>query len=1024
MQLRLFRLQKILKTNGVDISGCTESQNLPSGQGMVMLDAEGGASSVVVGGANTDWTTFDLTTLETTLKGASVLLLQQEIPEKINLAAAKAGKAQGVLVIQDVGGEDRPISSDLLAVINFLCPNEGELQRLTGMPTSTRDEVLAAAETLVEKGPSVLVTLGERGAMLVTTAETIEVDPFPVPRVVDGTAAGDAFRAALAVALAEKQVSDLSCDFTKSLNSTTCRQTLREALRLASAAGALAVSRQGAEPSLPWRKDCAALLLDLWDGPIDTLGLIARQGQVQGLGMVYLNFPQHLEGRNASEVLSALETAGLKAGGIALRFPEDRMSLGALTNPSIEVRREAVELTKDACHWATSLGANEVVWPQTDGYDYQLQVDYISAWSLAVEAFREVLDSSACRDKKVSLEFKATDEISRFAIVPSTGAALLFVREVQGKLARPSLLRLTLDVGHLLMAGENPAQSVAMAGAAGKLFGIHLNDGHSRLGAEDGLAFASVHGTGSLELVLWLQRLGYEGRIYFDTFPKNEDPVKEAELNIRRFLKLWEKAEKMDEKLKKLSVASMFWQERPTLPSRIKVEPVRKAAARKAVAKPTPKTGLRRPGGASPRREVPAREGALYVHSREPLLGDPMVAIRVIEAVEQRVICRALCSGRITEVKASNLQPLDVRPLRASSSIAALTAFEELFFVGDPEELTQEQSSFGIVQLGQLSAQKLSDYLVDSYQLLGFVPGTRHAMGWLPWLAISSALGFESLQFPEEAALAHGKTALVTGAAGFIGSHVARHCRDLGMTVLALDDLSGGFAANVPQGVTFIEGDIRDAELLDGIFRQYEVQYVYHLAAYAAEGLSHFIRSYNYRTNLVGSVEILNQAIKHHVHCFVFTSSIAVYGSINDLSQMQNPNRLKEEDRPTPEDPYGIAKYAFELDLHAAKELFGIDFVIFRPHNVYGPHQNMFDKYRNVVGIFINQIFHGQPMTIFGNGEQVRAFSYIDDVAPIIARGPLNLRARNEIFNVGADVPYTVNEWQSPITTRSKITLL
>lgn len=156
-------------------------------------------------------------------------------------------------------------------------------------------------------------------------------------------------------------------------------------------------------------------------------------------------------------------------------------------------------------------------------------------------------------------------------------------------------------------------------------------------------------------------------------------------------------------------------QERPTLPSRIKVEPVRKAAARKAVAKPTPKTGLRRPGGASPRREVPAREGALYVHSREPLLGDPMVAIRVIEDVEQRVICRALCSGRITEVKASNLQPLDVRPLRASSSIAALTAFEELFFVGDPEELTQEQSSFGIVQLGQLSAQKLSDYLVDCW---------------------------------------------------------------------------------------------------------------------------------------------------------------------------------------------------------------------------------------------------------------------------------------------------------------------
>eukprot|EP00930_Biecheleria_cincta_P082621 TRINITY_DN72326_c0_g1_i1.p1 TRINITY_DN72326_c0_g1~~TRINITY_DN72326_c0_g1_i1.p1 ORF type:complete len:264 (-),score=49.41 TRINITY_DN72326_c0_g1_i1:19-810(-) len=150
---------------------------------------------------------------------------------------------------------------------------------------------------------------------------------------------------------------------------------------------------------------------------------------------------------------------------------------------------------------------------------------------------------------------------------------------------------------------------------------------------------------------------------------------------------------------------------------------------------------------------------------------------------------------------------------------------------------------------------------------------------------------------------------------------------------------------------------------------------------------------------------------------------------------MQNPNRslatsghkakaevktsdmkgLSEDDRPTPEDPYGIAKYAFELDLHAAKELFGLDFVVFRPHNVYGPHQNMFDKYRNVVGIFINQIFHGQPMTVFGTGDQVRAFSYIDDVAPPIARGPLVPSARNQVFNVGADKPYTVNELASEI---------
>lgn len=283
------------------------------------------------------------------------------------------------------------------------------------------------------------------------------------------------------------------------------------------------------------------------------------------------------------------------------------------------------------------------------------------------------------------------------------------------------------------------------------------------------------------------------------------------------------------------------------------------------------------------------------------------------------------------------------------------------------------------------------------------------------------------IDFPEaERKAAKGMTALVTGAAGFVGSHVARHCLDLGMKVIAIDDLSGGFVSNVPEGATFIRADVKDAMMLDQIFKEHKIDYVYHLAAYAAEGLSHFIRSFNYRTNLVGSVELLNQAVKHKVKCFTFTSSIAVYGSINDLSQMQNATAelktsgrkaqlsevkgLIESDRPAPEDPYGIAKFAFEMDLKAAHNLFGMDFVVFRPHNVYGPHQNMFDKYRNVVGIFINEIFHERPMTVFGDGEQIRAFSYIDDVAPVIARGPLVPKARNEIFNIGADRPYTVNQ--------------
>jgi len=299
------------------------------------------------------------------------------------------------------------------------------------------------------------------------------------------------------------------------------------------------------------------------------------------------------------------------------------------------------------------------------------------------------------------------------------------------------------------------------------------------------------------------------------------------------------------------------------------------------------------------------------------------------------------------------------------------------------------------------------------------------AAAMAPWVGLLAAAAATVTAAPD-AVNATGKVALVTGAAGFIGSHVAKHCMELGMKVVAIDDLSGGFLSNVPEGVVFKKGDIKDAAFIESLFLEHKISFVYHLAAYAAEGLSHFVRSFNYRTNLVGSVELLNQAVKHKIECFVFTSSIAVYGSINDLSQMQNPDRtlktanptkqaMVESTPPSPEDPYGIAKYAFEMDLRAAHELFGIDFVVFRPHNVYGPHQNMFDKYRNVVGIFINQIAHNQPMSIFGDGEQVRAFSYIDDVAPVISRGPLVPAARNEVFNVGGDIPYTVNQLSTEI---------
>ena len=252
------------------------------------------------------------------------------------------------------------------------------------------------------------------------------------------------------------------------------------------------------------------------------------------------------------------------------------------------------------------------------------------------------------------------------------------------------------------------------------------------------------------------------------------------------------------------------------------------------------------------------------------------------------------------------------------------------------------------------------------------------------------------------------KVSLVTGGAGFIGSHVAHHCLNMGHDVVVLDDLSGGFQDNVPDGAQFVAGSITDAALVSQLFAQHNFNYVYHLAAYAAEGLSHFIRRFNYNNNLMGSINLINEAVKHNIECFIFTSSIAVYGTA------QLP--MDEETTPEPEDPYGVAKYAVELDLRTAHSMFELPFIIFRPHNVYGEKQNIGDRYRNVIGIFMNQLMQGKPLPVFGDGAQTRAFSYIDDVAPYIAHSVTMPHAYNQVFNIGADTPYTIIELANAVT--------
>ena len=244
---------------------------------------------------------------------------------------------------------------------------------------------------------------------------------------------------------------------------------------------------------------------------------------------------------------------------------------------------------------------------------------------------------------------------------------------------------------------------------------------------------------------------------------------------------------------------------------------------------------------------------------------------------------------------------------------------------------------------------------------------------------------------------------IVTGGAGFIGSHVAAYLRRLGHEVLVIDDLSGGFRENIPEGVDFLHASV-NSDLTED-FRSFKPDYVYHLAAYAAEGLSHHIPQFNYTNNVLGTISVLNAAYKSGAKHFVFTSSIAAYGHPHGDDPF-------DEDTPCiPCDPYGTAKLACEYHLKSFNDYFGaMNYTIFRPHNVFGPNQNIADPYRNVVGIFMAKAIQGLPMPVFGDGTQTRSFSYINVVAESIALAPFIKEAVNETFNIGGDEPMSVKE--------------
>ena len=244
---------------------------------------------------------------------------------------------------------------------------------------------------------------------------------------------------------------------------------------------------------------------------------------------------------------------------------------------------------------------------------------------------------------------------------------------------------------------------------------------------------------------------------------------------------------------------------------------------------------------------------------------------------------------------------------------------------------------------------------------------------------------------------------LITGVAGLLGSSLAEWIIENipNVEVVGIDDLSGGYRENVNPKVIFWQQNLVEHPI-ENAFDVHRFDYVFHFAAYAAEGLSPFIRQYNYQNNLVATSRIVNNCIKYNVKRLVFTSSLAVYGN-------GEGGLFDEKQIPKPIDPYGVAKYACEMDIQIAGEQHGLDWCIIRPHNVYGIKQNIWDKYRNVLGIWMYQHLNGEPMTIYGDGEQTRAFSYIDDIVEPLWNAAIRPEASKEIINLGGVEKWSIN---------------
>lgn len=252
---------------------------------------------------------------------------------------------------------------------------------------------------------------------------------------------------------------------------------------------------------------------------------------------------------------------------------------------------------------------------------------------------------------------------------------------------------------------------------------------------------------------------------------------------------------------------------------------------------------------------------------------------------------------------------------------------------------------------------------------------------------------------------------IITGSAGLVGSNFIEYILSKEHNVekiYAIDNLSGGYKENLPlnnKKLKFMKLDLTNKchqKKIEKVFKKNKIDYIFHFAAYAAEGLSPFIRQFNYTTNIIPTAFLINMGIKYNIKRFIFTSSMATYGTNNvpyDEDMVLNPI-----------DPYGISKYACEMDLKVAYEQHGMEYCIIVPHNIYGKYQNIWDPYRNVLGIWMYQSLHNLPMTIYGDGTQTRAFTYIEDILPCLWNSAIYDKCKNQRINLGGKYEISLNE--------------